>query len=242
MRRQLTGAFFVAVALGVGSLALQRWVAGTKGAALALVVALFAVVGIAIFLYARSRPDVRRAAFGTYAAIGLATILVGYWTGVRDDEVDEDVVVATASASDEEREAGLGAVTPDSSDGEADKQSTSKERSRPKQPKGPVELASGRFTGVDGHAGSGKAAAVKTPNGKRTLTFTEFDVDPGPTVEVWLTRDEGSLDDRIELGTLKGNVGDQQYSIPDSADLGAYDTVVLYCIPFTVRIAVAPLS
>ena len=64
----------------------------------------------------------------------------------------------------------------------------------------------------------------------------------GAKVVVWLTQDETSFDDRVELGNLKGNVGDQQYAIPDSADLRRYDTVVLYCTPFTVRIAVAPLS
>lgn len=50
------------------------------------------------------------------------------------------------------------------------------------------------------------------------------------------------FDDRVELGGLKGNVGDQEYAIPADADLRRYDTVVLYCTPFTVRIAVAPLS
>ena len=82
----------------------------------------------------------------------------------------------------------------------------------------------------------------RDPAGARKLTFTEFDVDPGAKVEVWLTRDESDVDDRVELGGLKGNVGDQQYEIPADADLGAYDTVVLYCTPFTVRIAVAPLA
>jgi hypothetical protein len=116
------------------------------------------------------------------------------------------------------------------------------DRSRPdREPTGPVELVNGDFTGADGHAGSGVATVVREPDGARPLTFTEFEVDPGPGVEVWLTRSESSLDDRIELGGLKGNVGNQQYEIPADANLAEYDTVVLYCTPFTVRIAVAPL-
>jgi len=67
-------------------------------------------------------------------------------------------------------------------------------------------------------------------------------VDPGVQVEVYLTKDDSSVGDRIELGGLKGNVGNQQYSIPKSADLSTYDTVMLYCVPFTVRIATAPLA
>ncbi len=37
-------------------------------------------------------------------------------------------------------------------------------------------------------------------------------------------------------------MGDQQYEIPADADLKRYGTVVLYCTPFTVRIAVADLK
>ena len=75
------------------------------------------------------------------------------------------------------------------------------------------------------------------PSPSRTSTSTQ-----GAQVEVWLTQGEASFDDRVELGGLKGNVGDQQYELPADADLTRYDTVVLYCTPFTVRIAVAPLS
>lgn len=234
-RNRVAAALIVAIVLGIGLFGLQRWVAQTKGAALVLVAAWFVVVGIAIVLAARSRPELRRAALGTYAAIGVATIAIGYWTGVRDEEVDEDVVVPAAAATEEERAQGLAASA--EAGGGPKPQDT-----KPQKPRGPVELASGSFAGVDGHAGAGKATVVRAPSGERTLTFTEFDVDPGPTVEVYLTRDPGEIDDRIELGQLKGNVGDQQYPIPGSADLGAYDTVVLYCIPFTVRIAVAPLQ
>jgi len=58
---------------------------------------------------------------------------------------------------------------------------------------------------------------------------------------VWLTTGPNETSDRVDLGNLKGNVGDQQYEIPAGTDLERYGTVVLYCTPFTVRIAVAPL-
>ncbi len=102
-------------------------------------------------------------------------------------------------------------------------------------------MAEGSFTGADGHAGSGKAEVVQAPGGERSLVFTEFDVDPGVEVEVYLTPDTETVDDRVELGGLKGNVGDQQYEIPADADLARYDSVVLWCTPFTVRIATAGL-
>jgi hypothetical protein len=229
-RNRLLPALVVAAALGVGLLVLQRWVAETKTAAIALVGVWFVLVGIGVLIAARARPELRGAILGTYAAIVIASAVVGYWTGFRNDEVNEDVVMATVAARGAERDAALAGEMPDAA---AAKQET---------PAGPVALATGDFAGADGHAGTGTATVVREAGGKRTLTFTEFDVDPGAKVEVWLTRDESSTDDRVELGGLKGNVGDQQYEVPADADLGDYDTVVLYCTPFTVRIAVAPLA
>ncbi len=113
----------------------------------------------------------------------------------------------------------------------------------PSSGRAPVELAQGEFAGADGHAGSGTASVVQEPSGQRLVTFTDFDVDPGVDVDVYLVPGDGSdVSDRVELGNLKGNVGDQQYEIPADADLSRYSTVVLWCKPFTVRIAVAKLN
>ncbi len=147
--------------------------------------------------------------------------------------------MATAEANEDDRDAALAGN--DAGDAPTDKKPEPKDP-KPDKPAEPVSLTTGEFAGADGHAGSGTATVVRQPSGERLLTFTDFNVDPGARVEVWLTGDEANLDDRVELGTLKGNVGDQQYVIPPDADVTRYDTVVLYCTPFTVRIAVAPLS
>ena len=236
-RERLVPALIVATALGIGLLVLQRWVAETKTGAIVLVSIWFVIVGIAALIATSRRPELRTPVLGTFAAILVATVAIGYWTGFRDSEVDEDVVVATAEASGAEQDAALAG----NADADATQGSNNQEP-EPEKPAGPVSLATGQFTGEDGHAGAGTATVVKETSGGRTLTFTDFDVDPGVEVEVWLTQDESSFDDRVELGGLKGNVGDQQYELPDDADLTRYDTVVLYCTPFTVRIAVAPLS
>ena len=83
---------------------------------------------------------------------------------------------------------------------------------------------------------------VEQPSGERLLTFTEFDVDPGVDVDVFLSADPGGIDDAVELGDLKGNVGDQQYAVPEHVDLREHSNVILWCNPFTVRIAVAELG
>jgi Electron transfer DM13 len=235
-RERLLPALVLATILGIGLLVLQRWIAETRDAAIVLVGIWFVAVGVAVVLMASRRPELRLPLFGSFAAVLLGTVAIGYATGFKDNEVDEEVVVASERIADSDRDSAL-AGTP-AEDGEADKP----DKAPPEKPSGPVELSRGDFAGVDGHTGTGQATVVRDPSGSRTLTFTDFEVDPGPSIVVWLTQDESNLDDRIELGGLKGNVGDQQYTLPDDADLNRYDTVVLYCTPFTVRIAVAPLS
>lgn len=239
-RERFVPAIVVAVALGVGMIALQRWVAETKFAAILLVAAWFVVVAAVSVALVRKRPDWRLPLLGTIAAVFVATVAIGYFTGFRDTKVDEDIVVAEMRASEEQRDSSLAGITSDGAPVPQD--GTSATEKKPKEPTGPVELLAGGFTGADGHAGTGKATVVRDADGARTLTFTEFDVDPGAKSVVWLTTDDSSFDDRVELGDLKGNVGDQQYAIPNEADLRKYETVVIYCTPFTVRIAVAPLS
>ena len=203
--------------IGVGSFVLQRWVAATFIAAIALSVAWGAIVGIAFLGHAfRHRRLLVPTVVGL--AVGGVVAAAGFWYfSVRDVVVDEDIVVATAEAE------------PMPSGGKATK------------PKGPVALARGSFRGEDGHDGSGVATVVETPDGRRLLTFSEFEVSPAPDIDVYLTRSTDSVDDRVNLGNIRGNIGDQQYEIPAGTDLERYDNVVLWCVSFTVRIAVAPL-
>lgn len=106
-----------------------------------------------------------------------------------------------------------------------------------------VSLARGAFRGADDHATSGTATVVRLAEGRRFLTFTGFKSDGGVDVRVYLVAGDGSeVSDHVELGRLKGEAGDQRYAIPDGVDLSRHGTVVLWCVPFTVRVGVAPLS
>ncbi len=225
MRRGLISLALVGTAIGIPSLILQRWVAETRFAAIVLVLAWFAIVGIALVVYTWRRPGLRIPLLGSFAIILAGTVAVGYLTGFRDMVVDEDVVVAEAQASPQERTEAL----------DGDSQGT------PAADR-PVALAKGSFEGADGHAGTGLATVVSEPGGGRVLTFTEFDVDPGVDVDVYLSADSAGIDDALKIDDLKGNVGDQQYEIRPGTDLRAYPNVILWCNPFTVRIAVAELD
>jgi hypothetical protein len=224
-----------ALVLGVGSIVLQRWIAQTRGAAIALVAIWFVVVLIAVAVALRRRPRERRVALAIFGIALVVTVGVGYWTGFRESEVNEDVVIATSAASGKERAAAL-AGSPSNAPRPSGAAPDSKAASEP------ALLASGDLEGADGHAGSGVAEIIERPNGERVLTLTDVSVDPGPDVDVLLSSSVVEVDDAINLGGLKGSKGNQQYEIPATANLHVYPNVVLYCNPFTVRIAVAELD
>lgn len=101
------------------------------------------------------------------------------------------------------------------------------------------------------HPTSGRASIYQTPDGKRDLRLTDFMTSNGPDVHVILvpSTDENLKQDfvkgelaSVELGQLKANQGDQNYDLPDSADLSKYDAVVIYCERFHVVFGVAKLE
>jgi hypothetical protein len=51
-----------------------------------------------------------------------------------------------------------------------------------------------------------------------------------------------SSTERIELGSLKGNEGDQNYNIPSGTDLKKFQTVSIYCVRFNANFGAAPLE
>lgn len=108
-----------------------------------------------------------------------------------------------------------------------------------------VELLHGSVRAV-GHDASGRAAVVLT-NGRRVLTLRNFRIDPGPRVRVWLVPRSANGDREVpkdykDLGSLKGNKGNQQYAIPGSVDLRRYRSVIFWCVPFTQTLARANLA
>jgi len=106
-------------------------------------------------------------------------------------------------------------------------------------PTGPVALASGSFEGFDAvHQGSGSATFYDV-DGSRVLRFEDFDVTNGPDLRVNLVLTDGS---HVDLGALKGNVGNQNYDIPADVDLDLVESVLIYCRAFSVEFAQAVLS
>lgn len=112
----------------------------------------------------------------------------------------------------------------------------------------PVPLASGNFHDVS-HKGSGTATVYQLADGKRVLRFTNFETSNGPDVVVYLVAAADAKDadtvknsNPILLGSLKGNVGDQNYDVPADADLSKYKAVTIWCRRFSANFATAPLA
>jgi hypothetical protein len=45
----------------------------------------------------------------------------------------------------------------------------------------------------------------------------------------------------VDLGSMKGNVGDQNYDVPSNVDFAKYQAVTIWCARFDVNFATAPL-
>ncbi len=112
----------------------------------------------------------------------------------------------------------------------------------------PELLAEGRFHGV-AHETRGEAKIYQLADGKRVVRFSDFETSNGPDVRVFLVAASDANDDDtvknagyIEVGKLKGNIGDQNYDVPAEADLAKYRSVTIWCNRFSVNFATAPLG
>jgi hypothetical protein len=107
-------------------------------------------------------------------------------------------------------------------------------------------LSEGDFRPL-GHDARGTALIIEAANGNTYLRFEHFEVENGPDLKVYLSRagadaEDGLAADIVDLGDLKGNVGDQNYLVPASVDLTRYRSAVVWCRRFSVGFAVAPLD
>lgn len=109
-------------------------------------------------------------------------------------------------------------------------------------------LASGTFHSV-AHDGSGNAKIYQLSDGERILRLTNFKTSNGPDVHVYLIAANDATDSDMvkkagyrEVGSLKGNIGDQNYEIPADVDLAKYRAVTIWCKRFSVNFATAPLN
>jgi len=109
-------------------------------------------------------------------------------------------------------------------------------------------LASGKFHS-GAHPTSGNATVYQLADGTRVLRFTDFKTSNGPDVHIYLVAADDATDNEsvtkagfIDLGSIKGNIGDQNYTLGSDTDLSKYRAVSVWCKRFSVNFGAAPLS
>jgi Electron transfer DM13 len=203
----------VLVVLGGGAFVFAALVTNSFVASSLLVLGWFVAVAVGALVVARRWPGLRSALFATFGAACVLTLVGGYWTSVRDEVVNENVAVAVAQST----------ATPDATVNLVERE--------------------GGFRSL-AHDTSGTARIVKLAAGGRVLTITDLETDNGPDLRVYLVAG-GSGDDvsqNVDLGALKGNIGNQQYAVPADVDPATYTSVVVWCRAFSVAFGRADLT
>jgi hypothetical protein len=111
----------------------------------------------------------------------------------------------------------------------------------------PATLRAGRFLSLE-HDTSGRVKILRLGDGRTFLRFEDLSTSNGPDLRVYLSEvpagdDWYAYGERfVDLGALKGNLGNQNYVIPANVDLSGYKSAVIWCRRFAVGFGVAPLE
>jgi hypothetical protein len=108
-------------------------------------------------------------------------------------------------------------------------------------------LESGRFYSIL-HSTQGNATIFRMGDGTLVLRLTNFSTSNGPDVHVYMVAAEDAKDVAtvqqagfIDLGVLKGNIGDQNYKLRGDLDLAKYRAASIWCKRFSVNFGAAAL-
>ncbi len=108
-------------------------------------------------------------------------------------------------------------------------------------------LESGQFYSIL-HPTTGTATIYQMGDGTHVLRFTNFNTSNGPDVHVYMVAADDAKDVAtvqkagfIDLGVIKGNIGDQNYALGADFDLAKYRAVSIWCKRFSVNFGAAAL-
>lgn len=109
-------------------------------------------------------------------------------------------------------------------------------------------LESGSFHSIL-HPTQGTATIYRVGDSGRVLRLTNFSTSNGPDVHIYMVAASDANDAAtvlnagfIDLGPIKGNIGDQNYTLNSDVDLSKYRAVSVWCKRFSVNFGTAPLA
>lgn len=177
-------------------------------------------------------------------AVGIGLYLFQPWRLFLDTTVDEASPLVAASVVASPSAEASGSAAPDSAAAPSSPVDAS-------APAGPRVVARGTLISHE-HATTGEALIIEREDGSRVLRLEGLDTSNGPDLHVWLTDapviegtdgwfvfDDGAY---VDLGPLKGNVGNQNYPIPDDVSLEDLTSVSIWCARFAVSFGAAELA
>ena len=114
----------------------------------------------------------------------------------------------------------------------------------------PRVVARGSFVDADAiHKGSGIATLYALPDGRHVVRFEDFRTTNGPVLVVYLAKHPSPTEAShvtdagyINLGKLKGNVGNQNYVVPPGTNIDDFNSVIIWCELFGVLFSPAALQ
>jgi hypothetical protein len=119
------------------------------------------------------------------------------------------------------------------------------------QPSGSQIIVTGQFASIDSvRQASGNLTIYQNPDGTRLLHIEEnFRISRAPEMHLILTRNPDPMAestgvgvDYIDIGVLRGNVGQQNYTIPPSVDFNRYPVLAIYSSQYDAVLGTATLQ
>lgn len=185
----------------------------------------------------RSRRTVVAALVALVAAAGIGLCLLQPWKAFTDTTVNETLPTPTGQAMKDDP----------MTKGDSPTKDMKETKESPMRPAGPEDLAQGRFVTHE-HDTSGTARTVRLADGSDVLRLEGLRTSDGPDVRVYLsTRNADAVQTglgggAVELGRLKGNLGNQNYAVPTGTDLSRFHSAVIWCKSFSVSFGAADLE
>ena len=116
------------------------------------------------------------------------------------------------------------------------------------EPSGPVQVSAGTFHDVE-YEGTGDAIVYRQEDGSYVLRLENLNVENGPDLFVYAVAANDAFDAQtvldagfVDLGTLKGNQGNQTYELPPDFDPEVHRAISVWCQQFTANFVTAPLG
>jgi hypothetical protein len=91
------------------------------------------------------------------------------------------------------------------------------------------------------HKAEGVAKVIDLTDGRTFLRLENLKTTNGPDLYVYLSTGKDASE-IVDLGRLKGNIGNQNYEIPARTDLSKFNTVLIWCKAFSTLFGSAQLS